>query len=162
MRQKILQRRNRESEMHVTWIRPATGNQMQLIVLANFEPDMPIIAKGIRNDFGVDHVFVKCRAPFQIGDVERDMVEMALHLRVGNLVGGARLCRADEIPKNRLARETRKRTRNEKHSKQQITKTTKACFPWRPNRLCYLRWLLLRVFRSQFLAPFGVFSGRNL
>jgi hypothetical protein len=55
--------------MHVAWIRTAAGNQMQLIVLANFEPDMSIIAKRIRDNLRTEDVAVKCRAPLQIGNV---------------------------------------------------------------------------------------------
>ena len=62
--------------MEVTGMRLRTGNQMELIVLADLHPNMPIIPKRIVDNFGPNHVAIKSRALFQIRNVERDVIEM--------------------------------------------------------------------------------------
>src|SRR5438477_9320572 len=63
--------------MHVPRIWPfAGGDQMQLVVFADFEPDMPIIPKWIVDNVSADDVAIKRRTPLKIGHVYRDVIEM--------------------------------------------------------------------------------------
>jgi hypothetical protein len=79
MAQEFLQRWNRKGEMHIasSWSFTA-GDEMQLIMLANLEPNVPIVLERIRNNFGLDDFCVKRRASLKIRHVESNVVKMTL------------------------------------------------------------------------------------
>ena len=54
----------------------AAFDQMQLIVFANLQPDMPIIPKRIVDNVSADELAIKRRTPLKIGHVYRDVIEM--------------------------------------------------------------------------------------
>jgi hypothetical protein len=58
----------------------ASGNQVQRIMFANFEPNMSLIAKRIGNDVSAYDIAVKRRAFLQVCNVQGDVVEPGLHL----------------------------------------------------------------------------------
>src|SRR5438477_3981065 len=66
--------------MHVSRLRLlASTNQMQLIVFANFQPDMAIIAKRIGYDLCADDTLIKGDASLQVRNVQCDVIEMGIH-----------------------------------------------------------------------------------
>lgn len=83
-RKEIVQGRNAESKMKIVSRsrRLFLRNQMQLVVLADLEPYMPVVAKWIGNNFATDHFLIKRATLFQARDVQRDMVETIFHLTI--------------------------------------------------------------------------------
>jgi len=66
--------------MHVSGVwRLAAGNQMQLIVFPDFEPDVSVVLKRIWHHFRLDNVTIKTCALFQVRDIQCDVIEARLH-----------------------------------------------------------------------------------
>ena len=76
---KLVDRRNAKREMHIACVRRFVANKVQLAVVADFKPNVPVILKRIGNDLSADNVTLKRTALFQIAYIQRDVIKAALH-----------------------------------------------------------------------------------
>src|SRR5205814_6100191 len=49
-------------------------------MFADFEPHMSLVMKRICNQFSLDYITIKRSAPFQVRDIQRDMIKLGSHM----------------------------------------------------------------------------------
>ena len=64
----------------------ASRDQVQLIMFADFKPNMFVVMKRIWNRLSLNYIAVKNSAPFQIRDVEGDMIKVSPHKNTNELI----------------------------------------------------------------------------